>query len=293
MSMRKINTYNNYEITFNLGNNEVMVNATEMAKPFGKQVRQWFDNLETHDFIEALAKARGLQAIVGKRTSLNTSHLADIYPTLIKVVRGGTPGEVQQGTWMHQDVALEFARWLSPTFAIWCNDRIKELLTHGLTATQPTIEEIISNPDTIIQLATILKEERARKELYQEQNRLQTIELTKQAPKVNYFDKVMQSKSLIPITVIAKELGMSGSALNLFLKDLGIQYKISGQWVLHSKYQNKGYTGTKTTLYKDSLGREKTQMHTYWTEKGRKFIHDLIDSRKERLLPFHKCGNMH
>lgn len=34
---------------------------------------------------------------------------------------------------MHEDVALEFARWLSPMFAIWCNDRIKELLTKGHT----------------------------------------------------------------------------------------------------------------------------------------------------------------
>ena len=34
---------------------------------------------------------------------------------------------------MHEDVALEFARWLSPAFAIWCNDRIKELLLNGQT----------------------------------------------------------------------------------------------------------------------------------------------------------------
>ena len=44
-----------------------------MAKHFGKQPKQWFDNQETHDFIHALAKARGIEPIGGNRTSLNTS----------------------------------------------------------------------------------------------------------------------------------------------------------------------------------------------------------------------------
>lgn len=52
---------------------------------------------------------------------------------LVQVVKGGNVK--QQGTWMHEDVAIEFARWLSPKFAIWCNDHIKELLTTGMTAT--------------------------------------------------------------------------------------------------------------------------------------------------------------
>ena len=51
------------------------------------------------------------------------------------VTKRGGDKHAEQGTWMHEDVALEFARWLSPEFAIWCNDRIKELLTMGMTAT--------------------------------------------------------------------------------------------------------------------------------------------------------------
>lgn len=50
---------------------------------------------------------------------------------LVRVTKGGNDKN-NQGTWMHEDVALEFARWLSPAFAIWCNDRIKELLTTGV-----------------------------------------------------------------------------------------------------------------------------------------------------------------
>lgn len=65
---------------------------------------------------------------------------------------------------MHEDVALEFARWLSPAFTIWCNDRIKELLQYGMTATQPTLEQMINNPDLVISLATQLKSEREEKQ---------------------------------------------------------------------------------------------------------------------------------
>ena len=49
---------------------------------------------------------------------------------LVQVIRGGA----NQGTWMHEDVALEFSRWLHPMFAIWCNKHIKELLLKGSTS---------------------------------------------------------------------------------------------------------------------------------------------------------------
>jgi len=77
----KVFEYEGKSITFNLGNGDVMVNATEMARSFGKEVRQWFDNAETHEFIHALADHKGLQPewvpTGGKRTSLNTSTLAN------------------------------------------------------------------------------------------------------------------------------------------------------------------------------------------------------------------------
>ncbi len=51
-------------------------------------------------------------------------------------VQGGSP-ENGGGTWMHEDVALEFARWLSPKFAIWTNKKIKELMQTGHTEVRP------------------------------------------------------------------------------------------------------------------------------------------------------------
>ena len=103
-----------------------MVNATEMAKPFGKLVGDWLRLKTTAEFTEALSA--DMQIPIS---------------ALIQVVKGGNS---EQGTWLHEDVALEFARWLSPAFAIWCNKRIKELLTIGMTATHPFRKTIVRIP---------------------------------------------------------------------------------------------------------------------------------------------------
>ena len=88
--------YNGSPVTFQKGNN-VMVNATEMAKFFNKRPIDWLQNKQTEEFITELSKVR-------------KSTLAD----LVQVSRGGD----NPGTWMHEDVALEFARWLHPSLHI-------------------------------------------------------------------------------------------------------------------------------------------------------------------------------
>ena len=105
-------------------------------------------------------------------------------------------------------------------------------------------------------------------------------ELQKQAPKVEYYNNVLNSESTYNTNLIAKELGMSARTLNKILADNKIQYKQAGVWVLNHKFQDKGFTKTKTTLYKGSDGVERTCMLTVWTEKGREFIHHQISTLK-------------
>lgn len=128
--------YNGSSITFSKGYN-VMVNATQMAKPFGKRPVDWLQNQQAKDFIEALAEVRN-------------STSAD----LVRVTKGGNDKNAQ-GTWMHEDVALEFARWLSPMFAIWCNDRIKELLTTGTTSIAKPQPSKPTAPDRTYELTSL------------------------------------------------------------------------------------------------------------------------------------------
>ena len=262
--MVQIFSYNDQSVSFKEANGSVFVNATTMAKPFGKQPKDWTRTQQAQTFINAVQTARHIS-------------LPD---DLVQVTVGGADLN-NQGTWMHEDVALEFARWLSPAFAIWCNDRIKELLRHGFTATDSTIEDMINNPDLLIGLATQLKEERAAKQLLEQQFYIHTAQLEKAAPKVQYHDQVLQSTELIPINVIAKELGLSAVTLNKILNSLSVIYRSGETWVLYSRFQSRGYTGTKTTTYTDSLGNTRTTIHTYWTEKGRQFIHDVIKAYNE------------
>ena len=246
--LNQIFQYNGSPISFQKGDG-VMVNATEMAKPFGKRPAKWLELPSTTQFIDSLIAVRKLDR-----------------SKLIQQING-------IGTWMHEDVALEFARWLSPSFAIWCNDRIKELLTTGVTT--------VSNDDEAIAYAMQvlnkrLEQAKAEKAMLEQQNNYLTNEIKQQAPKVQYVDAVLQSVNTYATNLIAKEMGMSAETLNRKLREKGVQYRQSGVWVLTSKYQNKGYTKTRTHTYTRSDGSQSTAMLTVWTEQGRAFLHSLF-----------------
>lgn len=155
---------------------------------------------------------------------------------------------------------------------------LKDIRKYGGYLTDSKIEEVLTNPDTIIALATQLKEERAEKA------RLE-LQVKESKPKLEYHDNVLQSDSCVSTTVIAKELGMSAIELNKKLHNNGIQYKVGTTWVLYSKYQDKGLTDTYTISFTTPSGYIKSRIQTVWTEKGRKFIHELMSS------PFKKQDN--
>lgn len=110
-----------------------------------------------------------------------------------------------------------------------------------------------------------------------------TIEIME--PKAGYYDIVINSPDLTPITVIAKDYGKSGKWLNKKLNEKGIQYKRDRTWVLYQKYADKGYVGTKTYAYSGkAYGAEKhVAINTFWTQKGRLFIYELL--KAEGILP--------
>lgn len=102
-------------------------------------------------------------------------------------------------------------------------------------------------------------------------------------PKADYTDRILNSKSLVSITQIAKDYGMSGKAMNGKLHELGIIYKLGSQWLLYSRYQAKGYTHSETVDITHSDGRADVVMNTKWTQKGRLFLYQHL--KKHGILP--------
>lgn len=95
-------------------------------------------------------------------------------------------------------------------------------------------------------------------------------------PKADYTDVILKSNSIMTITQIAKDYGMSGQAMNKKLEELGIQYKQSGQWLLYAEFHDKGYTHSDTNEYKRPNGTTGTRLLTKWTQKGRLFLYELL-----------------
>ena len=105
-------------------------------------------------------------------------------------------------------------------------------------------------------------------------------------PKAMYSDNVLDSVSCFTTTQVAKELGITAQELNRSLCSLHVQYYQSGQYMLYAEYAHMGLAKSRTKYRafmapagdgtKREVGRVVTSTYLVWTEKGRKFVHDLV-----------------
>lgn len=194
-----------------------------------------------------------------------------------------TAGGIQQANFVNEDglydVILDSRKPEAKQFRKWVTSEILPSIrkTGGyiVSTTEDTPEEIMARALLVAQDTIKRKEERLQ--LLEEQNRLQERVIKEQAPKVEYHDTVLTSTSTYTVTQIAKEFGCGAETLNRKLRERGVQYKQSGQWLLYAKYQDKGYTKTITRQYTGATGQTHTSQLTVWTEAGRRFIHSLFD----------------
>ena len=107
---------------------------------------------------------------------------------------------------------------------------------------------------------------------------IQTEQIKQSAPKVKYYDDTLQAVNTLTTTQVAKERGMDASKLNKHLKDAGIIYKQSGQWIVKQPYASWHLHKTRTQTYTRSDGSLGTNTYLVWTQKGKMFILALIDN---------------
>ncbi|PJK24590.1 phage antirepressor [Enterococcus mundtii] len=158
--------------------------------------------------------------------------------------------------------AKKFKRWVT-------SEVLPAIRKHGIYAT----DELLNNPDLLIGVATKLKEERALRLVAEQRvNELQ--------PKAEYYDNILKNKSLMTISIIAKNYGMSATKMNNLLHDLGVQYRQGNAWLLYRKHQDKGYTHTEMIPVQ---GSENLKPSTKWTQQGHIFIYQLL--KDNGILP--------
>ena len=155
-------------------------------------------------------------------------------------------------------------------------DIADEIRRTGFYATPKKIEDILNDPDSFIEILKAYKEEREKNQALTEQVAVQTQQIAELQPKASYYDVVLACKDLLSITQIAKDYGWSAQKMNAWLKEQGVQFKQGHIWLLYQKYAEMGYTSTKTSVYLDGDGATHSKVHTYWTQKGRLFIYDLM-----------------
>src|SRR5699024_8610106 len=132
-------------------------------------------------------------------------------------------GRTQQATFVNEDglydVILDSRKPKAKEFRKWITSEvIPSIRKYGAYMTPETIDDALLNQDTLIKLATNLKDEQEKRKLLESENK----ELK---PKATYHDLVLQSNTLLTATQIAKDLGIGAPTLNKKLHELGVQYK--------------------------------------------------------------------
>ena len=168
--------------------------------------------------------------------------------------------------------AKKFKRWVT-------HEVLPSIRRHGLYAT----DELLANPDFLIQALQELKAERAKNVELTTTISIQEQQIAEMKPKASYYDVVLNCKDAVSITTIAKDYGKSGRWFNEYLHNLGVQFRQGKIWLLYQKYAQHGYTTTKTHTYLGNDGTMHSKVHTYWTQKGRLFIYELL--KDHGILP--------
>lgn len=191
---------------------------------------------------------------------------------------------------MNEGAAIEFARWINPGFAIWCNDRIKELINFGVTATDEMLAKAATDPHFVLAMMAQIKNSYQENLMLENKNKELENQLTGQVHKVDFYDKVAQIKECLnkgktyTITRIAGMLNMQGADLNLILEKMGIQEKRGGLWTLAGEYKKTGYLKTKSCIKRQGCYSDEKIPYTTWTYEGTKFILSLFENEPIAML---------
>ena len=230
---------------------------------------------------EPLFKAKDVATLLGLTNQRDFVKRVDD-DELRKLNLPGQSGE----TWMLTEdglyeVLMQSRKPIAKSFKKGVKAILKEIRTNGgyLASHQDDTPEMIMARALQVAQSTI---ERHQQQLEAAQATInsQSAQLKAQASKVEYTDNVLNSTNTYTSTQIAKELDLrTAEQLHGILKDLGVMIRQSGQWMLSAKYCGQNYTKTRTHSYTRQDGTQGTNNITVWTERGRWFLHKLMEKQ--------------
>ena len=219
--------------------------ANDVAKTLGYKN----PSKATNDHCKKAIETWGNDSL-GRRQKFKIIPESDVYRLIIK---SNLPSAEKFESWVMEEV-------------------LPQIRKHGMYAT----DELLNNPDLLIEVATKLKEEKTLRMIAEQRvNELQ--------PKADYYDRILNNKGLVTVSTIAKNYGMSAVSFNKLLHELGIQFNQSGTWLLYSKFQDKGYTHIEPFDYEDKNGNPQVKTRMKWTQKGHIFLYETL--KKNNYLP--------
>ena len=157
------------------------------------------------------------------------------------------------------DSAKRFKHWVTSEVL----PSIRKQGGYMVARPEETDEEVLARALQIMQAAIQVRDE----------------EIARLQPRADYADEVLDSVTCITTTQLAKELGMSAQERNRRLCALHIQYWQSGQYMLYAAYARMGLAKSRTHKRVLKHGMIMTEMYLVWTERGRDFIHRLLDPK--------------
>jgi len=233
--------------------------ATECAKMLGYKNPR--DAISKHCKADGVAKRDGV-SVTTNQHGISTNQTVEL--TYISegnlyrlIIRSKLPD------------AVKFEAWV-------CDEVLPSIRRHGAYITEATIRrmsESAAYADELIQrLSAELSDEQSK-------NAVLSNYVNSAAPKVRYYDIILQCPGAVQVSIIAKDYGYSAVAFNKLLHALGVQYKVGRTWLLYSEYANKGYTVTKTYEIDGKIA----SILTCFTQRGRFWLYNLL--KAQGILP--------
>ena len=242
-----------------------MVNMTELVKVEVKNGEQLVSARELHEFLEVGSKFNDWFKRMCEYGFIENEDFVAI--TQKKVTAQGNESEFTDYI-----LKITMAKEIS---MLQRNEKGKQARMYFIECEKKVNSITIDSymiEDKVERAKKWIEEEETRKKLQLEVKEKEEV-IKEQAPKVEYYEKVLRSDSTFTTTQVSKSFGMSAMGLNKLLEVKGIQFYQSGMWHLYSEYQDKGYTKVRTY----DIGNNKTRKATVWTEVGVEFISKILE----------------